>query len=332
VDAKILIVDDSAFIRRIVKDSLNGGGFQDVIEAENGEQALRKYAMERPDLVLLDVIMPGLDGTEVLKKIMVMDENAKVIMLSAVGQDKTKDLCSELGAVGYVVKPFDKAQLVKTVTSIISTAEKNTPTTELTKAEQATLREVGHMSAQQAATALSKMVGKAINAKLLAASMTSLADLPEMVGDKETLVSGIHLPVTGDLSGSLLMVFPQPSAFTLVDLLLNKKLGTTRELDEMGKSALNEVGNILAGNCLTALSHKLGMYLIEHVPDFAHGMVGALIDNVAVAFGQKAEQALIIQVELCTEAKIKVIGYFFLLFSSKEANAILKAVKAKAGA
>lgn len=329
---KILLVDDSVFIRRVVRNALNGRGFREVIEAENGEEGLRKYETEKPDVVLLDVIMPDLDGTEVLKRIMNMDENAKVIMLSAVGQKKTTKICNKLGSVGYILKPFEERQLVSTVEKALRAKEKRKPIVKLTKLEEDALREVGRMGAQHAATALSKMIGQTVKAKLLAARMTSLDDLPKLVGDRETLVSGIYLPVTGDISGSLLMAFPQKSSFILVDALFKKKLGTTKELDEMGKSALSEAGNILAGNCLTALSHVLGMHLVEHVPDFAHGMVGALIENVAVAFGQKAERALIIQVELSTEAKIRIVGYFFLLFALKEARATLRAIRAKAGA
>jgi chemotaxis protein CheC len=332
MDLKILLVDDSAFTRRIVRNALDGRGYRRVIEAENGEEGLRKYETEKPAVVLLDVIMPDLDGTEVLKRIMNMDEDAKVIMLSAVGQEKTVKMCNKLGSVGYIVKPFESEQLVDTVEKTIRAKEKRKPLAKLTTFEKDALREVGHMGAQHAATALSKMIEQTVNAKLLAARMTSLADLPTLVGDRETMVSGIYLPVTGDLSGSLLMVFPQKSAFLLVDIMFKKKIGTTKELDEMDKSALAEAGNILAGYCLTALSHMLGMHLVEHVPDFAHGMVGALIENVAVAFGQKAERALIIQVELSTEEKVKVVGYFFLLFALKEAHAMLRAIRAKAGA
>jgi len=331
LSTKILLVDDSAFTRRIVKNALNGRGFREVIEAENGEEALRKYETEKPDVVLLDVIMPDLDGTEVLKRIMNMDADAKVIMLSAVGQEKTTKICNKLGSAGYVLKPFEEEQLVSTVEKVLLTKEKKKPLAKLTKLEEDALREVGHIGAQHAATALSKMIGQTVKAKLLVARMTSLDDLPELVGNRETMVSGIYLPVTGDISGSVLMVFPRKSAFILVDMLFKKKLGTTTELDEMSKSALSEAGNILAGNCLTALSHALGMHLVEHVPDFAHGMVGALIDNVAVAFGQKAERALIIQVELSTKEKIRIVGYFFLLFALKEARAMLRAIRAKAG-
>jgi len=331
VGTKILVVDDSAFTRQIVKNALSGRGFREVIEAENGEEGLKIYEKEKPDVVLLDIILPGLHGTEVLKKIMNMDENAKVIMLTAVGQERTMKICNILGSAGYIVKPFGESRLVDTVEETLRAKGRRKRLAKLSEFEEDALREVGHIGAQHAGTALSKMIGQTVKVNLLKATLTSLDGLPKLVGDRETLVSGVYLPVTGDLSGSLLMIFPEKSAFLLVDVLLKKELGTTRELDEMDRSALSEAGNILAGNCLTALSHALGMHLVEHVPEFAHGMVGALIDNVAVVFGQKAERALIIQVELSTKKEIKVMGYFFLLFALKEAHAMLRALRAKAG-
>lgn len=328
---KILVVDDSTFVRHVVKSALKGRGYREVIEAKNGEEALSKYETEKPDIVVLDIIMPDLDGTEVLKRIVNKDENARVIILSAVGQEKTVNICNKLGSFGYIVKPFDDEQLVDTVEKALRAKEKRRPLARLTKFEEDALREIGHTGAQHAATALSKMIRQTVRAKLLAAKMTALVDLPNLVGDRETIVSGIYLPVTGNLSGSLLMVFPEKSALTLVDMMFKRNVGTTKELDEIDRSALSEAGNILAGNCLTALSHLLGMHLIEHVPDYAHGMVGSLVDNVAVAFGQKAEQALIIQVELKTEEKVRIVGYFLLLFALKEAHAMLRAIRAKAG-
>ncbi len=328
---KILVVDDSAFTRHIVKNALIDRGFREVIEAENGEEGLRKYETEKPDVVLLDVIMPGLDGTGMLKRVMNMDKNAKVIMLSAVGQEKTRELCNKFGVAGYVIKPFDEKQLVDTVEKTLYAKEKEETLTKLTRPEEDALREVGYRGALRAAEALSMMIGQTVSVKLLAARMTTLGTLPGLVGDRETMVSGVYLPMTGDVSGSLLMVFPQQSAFSLVDILLKKKLGTTKELDEMDKSALSEAANILAGNCLTALAHTLRVHLVEHVPDFAYDMVGALIDNVAVAFGQKAERALTIQVELNTATKVNMLLYFFLLFPLKEAHVMLRALRAKVG-
>ncbi len=202
---------------------------------------------------------------------------------------------------------------------------------ELTELEKDALREVGYIGAGHAANALSKLIGQRIDVSVPIAATAPLTQLPETVGSREELVAGIYLPVTGDLEGSVLLVFPQRSALVLADLLMKREVGTATTLSEINQSALKEVGNILSGNCLTALSKFLGMRLVEHIPDFAHDMVGAVVDSIIVKFGQKAEQALIIVVELTTKEKVKIVAYFFLLFGLKEAETILKAIRAKAG-
>ncbi len=201
----------------------------------------------------------------------------------------------------------------------------------LTELEKDALREVGYIGAGHAATALSKLIDQRIDASVPIAASVSLTQLPETVGGREELVVGVYLPLTGDLEGSVLLVFPKRSALALADLLMKRKVGTATTLDEIDTSALKEVGNILSGRCLTALSKFLGMRLIEHVPDLACDMVGAVVDSIIIKFGQRAEQALVIVVELTTKEKVKIMAYFFLLFGLEEAETILKAIRAKAG-
>jgi two-component system, chemotaxis family, chemotaxis protein CheY len=111
---KILIADDSQFMRGVLKDLLSKENF-DVIEAENGKIALEKFEQEKPDLVLLDVIMPEVDGIEVLKKI---GKQAKVIVISAVGQEKMVEESKNLGALDYIVKPFDNNKVLEVIKKI----------------------------------------------------------------------------------------------------------------------------------------------------------------------------------------------------------------------
>lgn len=332
--AKILVIDDSAFMRRIVKTVLAHHGYTEVVEAETGGEGVQKFAAETPDLVLLDIIMPDVDGIEVLEKIKDIDEKAKVVMLTAVGQEETISKCREAGALGYVTKPFEEKQVADTLNNILNPKEVGGGKSleRLAKLEEDALREVGYIGASHAAKALSKMIGETVCVDLLVATISPLTELPETVGDKETLVAGVYLPITGDVEGSVLMVFPRESALLLVDLLLKRERGTTKDLDEMDQSALKEVGNILAGNCLTALYGLLGMKLTEHVPDLAYGMLGAVIESVAVTLSQEAERTLVLVLELITETDMKIVGYFFLLFVPKDAELILKAIGKKVGA
>ena len=199
----------------------------------------------------------------------------------------------------------------------------------LTELEKDAMREVGYIGAGHAATALSKLVGQRVDVSIPVAAAVPLTQLPEMLGGMEELVTGVYLPLTGDIEGSVLLVFPQRSALTLADLLMKREVGTATTLSEIDQSALKEVGNILSGNCLTALSQFLGMKLVEHIPDLAHDMVGAVVDAIIIKFGQRAEQALIIVVEMTTKEKVKIMAYFFLLFGLEEAETILKAIKTK---
>jgi two-component system, chemotaxis family, chemotaxis protein CheY len=113
--SKILIAEDSQFMRGVLKDILSGAGYE-LVEAENGKMALEKYESEKPDLILLDIIMPEVDGIEVLNKI---GKEAKVIVISAVGQEKMVKEAKELGARDYIVKPFDNEKVLETIKKVL---------------------------------------------------------------------------------------------------------------------------------------------------------------------------------------------------------------------
>lgn len=116
--AKILIVDDSAMSRRILRGILENEGHE-VTEAGDGMVALEKYFLEKPDLVLLDLIMKGMFGMEVLKKLRLMDTKARVIVATADIQASTRKMTETEGAAAFVTKPFVGEQIVKAVNSVL---------------------------------------------------------------------------------------------------------------------------------------------------------------------------------------------------------------------
>jgi len=117
--AKILVVDDAAFMRMMIKDTLNKLGFDDVEEAEDGQVAIEKFMMLSPDLVMLDVTMPNLDGIGALKAIKDIDANAKVVMCSAMGQEAMVVEAIKLGALDFIVKPFKPDRIAKTMKAVL---------------------------------------------------------------------------------------------------------------------------------------------------------------------------------------------------------------------
>lgn len=117
--AKILVVDDAAFMRMMVKDTLTKGGYDDLYEAVDGADAVEKFKEIGPDLVIMDITMPNMDGLEALKEIKQIDGSANVVMCSAMGQESMVIDAIKSGAKDFIVKPFKPDRIIKTVSSIV---------------------------------------------------------------------------------------------------------------------------------------------------------------------------------------------------------------------
>lgn len=119
--AKILLVDDAAFMRMMVKDTLTKNGYSadDIFEAADGAQAVEKYNELKPDLVIMDITMPNMDGLEALKAIKGGDPSATVVMCSAMGQEAMVVEAIKLGALDFIVKPFKADRILQTVKKVL---------------------------------------------------------------------------------------------------------------------------------------------------------------------------------------------------------------------
>lgn len=116
----ILIVDDAAFMRMMIKDILTKNGFNVIAEAENGAVAVQKYVETKPDLVIMDITMPEMDGIEAVKQIRQQDPSAKIIMCSAMGQQAMVIDAIQAGAKDFIVKPFQPERVIEAVKKALS--------------------------------------------------------------------------------------------------------------------------------------------------------------------------------------------------------------------
>lgn len=116
--AKIMLVDDAAFMRMMVKNTLMKSGYDNFVEAQDGAEAVKKYDEENPDMVIMDITMPNMDGLQALKKIKEGDASAKVVMCTAMGQESMVVDAIKSGAKDFIVKPFNAERIVQTVNSI----------------------------------------------------------------------------------------------------------------------------------------------------------------------------------------------------------------------
>lgn len=117
--ATVLIVDDAAFMRMMIKDILSKNGYEVLGEAENGAKAVEKYKELTPDLVIMDITMPEMDGIQAVKQIKGINTDAKIIMCSAMGQQAMVIESIQAGARDFIVKPFQAERVVEAVKKVI---------------------------------------------------------------------------------------------------------------------------------------------------------------------------------------------------------------------
>jgi two-component system, chemotaxis family, chemotaxis protein CheY len=121
MNAKVLIVDDSALTRRSLRQILETAGCE-VVEAENGLEALERYFLDKPDVVMLDLVMRGMYGLDVLQKIRELDPRARIIVVSADIQTSSQDMAGEAGAACFINKPFDRTDILSALDTALAGA------------------------------------------------------------------------------------------------------------------------------------------------------------------------------------------------------------------
>lgn len=109
---RVLITDDAAFMREMLREIIAEGGYEVVAEAADGEEALERFNEHHPDVITLDIVMPGKSGLEVLRELMVLEPSACVVMCSALGQEALVMEALEAGAKEYIIKPFKPDQVL----------------------------------------------------------------------------------------------------------------------------------------------------------------------------------------------------------------------------
>ena len=117
---RVLIVDDAAFMRMMIKNIITKYGYEVAGEAENGKQAVALYAELKPDLVTMDITMPEMDGIESVKAIRSLDQNANIIMISAMGQQAMVMDAIQAGAKDFIVKPFQQERVLQAIERVLN--------------------------------------------------------------------------------------------------------------------------------------------------------------------------------------------------------------------
>ena len=188
------------------------------------------------------------------------------------------------------------------------------------------LREVGNIGAGNATTALSQLINSKIDMTVPKVELLDFSALADVVGSAEKLVVGILLNITGDVNGMMMFMVDNEAAHHMVNRLVGKEdSGNMEAFDDMELSALKEIGNIIAGAYLSALSSLTSLKINESVPYMAIDMAGAILSVPAIAFGALGDKALLIESEF-NQTEYSVNGFFILIPTEESYGRILSSL------
>ena len=117
--SKILVVDDAKFSRNMIKKALKNGGYEDIVEASTAAEALESFKTEAPDLVMLDITLPDRNDLSLLQELLQIKLDARIVMVSALGQDLIISDALKIGAKDFITKPFSEQDLLAVVVSVL---------------------------------------------------------------------------------------------------------------------------------------------------------------------------------------------------------------------
>ena len=190
------------------------------------------------------------------------------------------------------------------------------------------LRELGNIGAGNATSAIANMLGMKIDMNVPNIRLMEVSMLGRAVGEEDQTIVGIFLEVENDIDGSMMFLLDIPSARYLVNKLMMQDVGDDVPFGEMELSVLKEIGNIIAGSYLSALSSLTNLVIVPSVPYIAVDMAASILSVPAIEFGQYGDNALLIQTEICADVMIN--GYFILMPEQDSYEQILQSLGIRA--
>ncbi len=189
------------------------------------------------------------------------------------------------------------------------------------------LKEVANIGAGHAATALSQLTHRRVMITVPRINIAQLEAVPGLLGDPQEVVAAVLMHMLGDLTGRTLLLFPEPVARQLCDMLLKRPLGTTAGFDTLEQSCLKEAGNILSGAYMNALSEFMGMLLLPSVPSLVVDLSAAVLTTTYLNFGHDRDVVFCVETEFNIDGRNGLRGNFLLLPDLASLKAIFDAIR-----
>lgn len=186
-------------------------------------------------------------------------------------------------------------------------------------------REISSIATGNAATSLSAMLDKKVDITVPNIMVEALEKVPELLGGSEKAMAAVYFSITGQVSGSIILAFSSSESLRLVDILTGRKADNVESIDEMGISALKELGNIVIGSYVRVLAEGLKVTISYSVPGFTYDMMGAILDEPLARLSLETKHAVIVESEFIVREKI-YRGHLIFILAPKAVNSIIKAL------
>lgn len=186
------------------------------------------------------------------------------------------------------------------------------------------LQDINKQASERVSNAISKLISKEVKVSFVKYEVADAKKIIPLIGSENMVVS-IYLPIKVGLKGSSAVILYQKDALILSDLLMKREPGKTTALAEFDKSALKEVGNIILGNYLAILSNTLKTEVIEGMPNYSQGMLGAILEQIAGDTAEEFSKALIVEVQFEIQPLI-LKGYLYILLEADKINELVSKV------
>jgi two-component system chemotaxis response regulator CheY len=282
----VLVVDDSLFIRKLLRDIMASGGYETVGEATNGDEAVELYKKLCPDIVLLDIVMQAGEnaktGIDALRQIMTSYPSANVVICSALDQQKVIAEALRLGARAFLAKPIKPEELLEVLSVCI---------------DLDVLRELGTIGAGHATTALSEVVEERITVEVPSVQSGPPHLVPRVYGRHDQPTTVIHMELRGKADCDIMLAFEADEAAKIAELMTSS-LSLDHGLG-LEKSAIEELGSIMICSFLSVMADFAGFHLIPMPPETITDSFDAIID------GFLARQAMVSNAALIFETRFR---------------------------
>jgi len=308
----VLLADDSAYMRNLLKSILSGSEYEVVAEASNGDEAIDQYKKFLPDVVLMDIVMDtgrfAKSGLEALEKILSSDPQAKVVICSGLDQQALINKSMKAGAKAFVTKPIEPEKLFETLTMCT---------------DLRILSEMGNMGAGRAATVLSKLAKQPIQIELPKLETGPPHLVTRLYGAPDRTVTAVHMRLQTEPDCDALLVFEPTEALKIAGIMTENLKDSTPEMED---SAVKEMGSNMICAFFSAIADFSDLTFVPSEPYVITDSFEAIIDVFLAKQAMTAKSALVFQA-LFKREHSSANGFFLIIPSPEFQKQLIEAGK-----